>query len=141
MAAPDFYFTLNATFRWIYDNWGEEGLVQYWQGLGREHFAAISEQFRDGGLPAVRDYWQAFFDDDPGGDVSVTLADDAVTVEVRSCPAIKHLQAHGRDIMPLYCRHCTVVSAAMCERAGMAVDVTGGGGSCRQTFRLVNPRT
>jgi hypothetical protein len=134
MAAPDFYFAINATFRWIHDNWGEEGLIQYWRALGREHFATVSKQFREGGLPAVQDYWQAFFAGEPGGEVTVALEHDAVTVTVQTCPALKHLQAHNREIMALYCRHCTVVSEAMCEGTGIAVAVTGGGGSCRQVF-------
>jgi len=134
MAAPDFYFAINATFRWIYDNWGEEGLMDYWQALGREHFADVTERFRQGGMEAVREYWQAFFDEEPGGDVAVERNGDTVTITVRNCPAIKHLRAHGREIMPLYCRHCQVVSEAMCEGAGIQVKVEGGGGSCVQTF-------
>ena len=136
MAAPDFYFAINATFRWIHDNWGEEGLMAYWQALGREHYAVVTERFRQGGMAAVRDYWEAFFAEEPGGDVAVTLDGDMVTIEVRTCPAIKHLRDHGREIMPLYCRHCEVVSQAMCDGAGIAVEVAGGGGSCKQVFRV-----
>jgi hypothetical protein len=144
MAAPDFYFAINATFRWIHENWGEEGLVAYWQALGREHYADLTERFRQGGMEAVRDYWQAFFAEEPGpsaslrvcdGDVSVILNGDTVTIEVRVCPAIKHLREHGREIMPLYCRHCEVVSQAMCEGAGIEVAVEGGGGSCVQRMK------
>ena len=135
MAAPDFYFAINATFRWVYDNWGEEGLVAYWQALGREHYADVTERFREGGMEAVRDYWQDFFAEEPGGDVSVTRDADTVTIDVRVCPAIKHLREHGREIMHLYCRHCQIVSQAMCEGAGIEVQVKGGGGSCVQTFR------
>ena len=134
MAAPDFYFAINATFRWIHGNWGEEGLQQYWQALGREHYGDVTERFRQGGMAGVRDYWQAFFDEEPGGDVSVAQDGDTVTITVRTCPALKHLREHGREIMPLYCRHCQVVSEAMCAGAGIGVDVAGGGGSCVQTF-------
>lgn len=135
MAAPDFYFAINATFRWIHDNWGETALRQYWAAMGREHYAAVTEQFRQGGLEAVRDYWTAFFAAEPGGDVAVELQPGQVLVDVRTCPAIKHLRDHGREIMPLYCEHCTVVSGAMCAGAGMTVTVEGGMGQCRQTFR------
>lgn len=135
MAAPDFYFAINATFRWIYDNWGEEGLVRYWEALGREHFAPITERFKRGGLPAVAAYWQEFFTAEPGGEVSVAMVGDRmVLVEVQTCSAIVHLLKHHREIMPLYCRHCTHVSRAMCEGAGIQVCVEGGGGSCRQVF-------
>lgn len=134
MAAPDFYFAINATFRWIYDNWGEQGLIRYWETLGHEHYAPVAERFRLGGLEAVRDYWTDFFAEEPGGEVSVDLVEGQVVIEVRRCPAIAHLQKHGREIMPLYCKHCTHVSRAMCEGAGIEVEVIGGGGACRQFF-------
>jgi hypothetical protein len=136
MPAPDFYFCLNATFRFIHDKWGEQALRDYWRALGREHYASVTERFREGGLEAVRDYWQAFFDEEPGGDVSVRLDGAEVVIDVRVCPAIRHLREHDRDIMPLYCDHCTVVSQAMCEGAGIEVSVEGGGGSCVQRFRV-----
>ena len=134
MAAPDFYFAINATFRWIYDNWGEEGLVDYWERLGHEHFAAVTERFRQGGLEAVREYWCEFFNEEPGGDVSVDLVGDQVVLDIRTCPAVKHLREHGREVMPLYCRHCYHVSQAIGDGADLAVRVEGGGGSCRQLF-------
>jgi hypothetical protein len=134
MAAPDFYFAINATFRWIHDSWGEEGLQEYWQALGHDHYADVTERFRSGGMTAVREYWQAFFAEEPGGDVSVAQDGDVVTITVRTCPAIRHLREHGRKIMPLYCRHCQVVSEAMCKGAGISVDVQGGGGACVQVF-------
>lgn len=134
MAAPDFYFAINATFRWIHDNWGEAGLLDYWRALGREHHAPQTERFRQEGMEAVRAYWQAFFDDEPGGDVSVAREGDTVTITVRTCPAIKHLREHGREIMPMYCQHCQVVSEAMCAGAGIGVEVQGGGGACVQVF-------
>lgn len=134
MAAPDFYFAVNATFRWIYENWGEEDLTAYWRTLGREHYAKLTRCFAAGGLQAVYDYWREFFANEPGGEVFVELLDDRVVITVKQCPAISHLRAHGRDIMPLYCRHCTVVSQAMCEGAGIAVEVEGGDGACVQVF-------
>jgi len=135
MAAPDFYFAINATFRWIYDNWGETGLIAYWEAMGREHFAEQMKCFAEGGLPAVEEYWSRFFAQEPGGAVIVELVGDEVITDVQVCPAIRHLREHGREIMPLYCQHCQVVSQAMCEGAGIAVEVTGGVGSCRQVFR------
>ncbi|NPV47547.1 MAG: hypothetical protein HPY69_11350 [Armatimonadetes bacterium] len=136
MAAPDFYFAINATFRWIHANWGEEGLRAYWEAMGREHYAEVTERFRAGGLDAVYHYWRDFFATEPGGDVCVQQGAKAVTIEVRKCPAIRHLREHGREIMPLYCDHCRVVSQAMCEGAGIVVEVEGGMGCCRQTFAL-----
>ncbi|MEN6302623.1 MAG: hypothetical protein ABFD96_07870 [Armatimonadia bacterium] len=134
MAAPDFYFAINATFRWILERCGEGGLREYWRALGRQHYAHLTERLKGGGLPALRDYWERFYAEEPGGEVSLELAEEALVLTVHTCPAIKHLRAHGREIMPLYCEHCTHVSAAFCEPAGIGVKVVGGGGTCRQVF-------
>lgn len=136
MAAPDFYFALDATFRWIEANWGAAGLRAYWEALGREHYAGLSERFRAGGLPAVAEHWEAFFAAEPGGEVEVRRLPEEVRIEVRVCPAVRHLRTHGREPMPRYCEHCTVVSQALGEAAGLAVRVEGGGGSCCQYFTL-----
>jgi hypothetical protein len=136
VAAPDFYFAVNATFRWIHDNWGEEGLLTYWRSLGREHYAPLAARVQCEGLPALRRHWEAFFADEPGAVVEVLETPHSVTLEVNVCPAFKHLREAGRDIVPFYCRHCTEVTGAMLEPAGMQVVVEGGDGSCRQTFTM-----
>ena len=78
MAAGDFYFALNATFRFIHDRWGEDALVNYWESLAREYHAPLSQRSREGGLPAVADYWRDYFAHEPGGEVTVEATDEAV---------------------------------------------------------------
>jgi hypothetical protein len=135
MAAGDFYFAINATFRFLHDTWGEQALIDYWVALAREYHAPLSQRFREGGLPAVADYWRDYFDHEPGGEVAVEANDDAVVIDVKDCPAIRWLNEGGREIMPLYCRHCHHVSTALAANAGLSFQLEGGGGTCRQTFR------
>lgn len=136
MPAADFYFAINATFRYILDNHGEQALIGYWRAMGERYFAPLSERFRAGGLDEVERYWRAFFDKEPGGDVRVEQSDDRVLVDVRDCPAIGWLRANGREIVPLYCQHCHHVSSAVASSAGLAFALEGGGGSCRQSFSV-----
>ena len=70
---------------------------------------------------------------EPGAEVVVTL-DDKVTLEVKVCPAFRHLRAHGREVVPCFCEHCHYISAAIGEPAGIKVEIEGGNGSCRQVF-------
>jgi len=134
MAAPDFYFAINATFRFIHERWGEEGLTRYWEALAREYYAPVSARFRDEGLDGVAAYWRDFFAEEPGGSVEVRADADAVVIRVAECPAIRHLRAHGREVMPLYCRHCRVVSSAMARAAGLSFALEGGDGACEQRW-------
>jgi hypothetical protein len=134
MAAGDFYFAVNATFRFFLENHGEDALVEYWESLGRGYYAPLSQRFREGGLEEVEAYWCDFFAEEPGGEVEVRRGNHEVEIEVHQCPAIGWLAKNGREIVPSYCRHCHHVSTAIAERAGLGFALEGGGGTCRQTF-------
>ena len=134
VGAADFYFAINATFRFIEQRFGREGLRRYWQELGTGYYAPVTAAWKRGGLAAVADYWRAFFAAEPGAEVEVEATGENVTLEVRVCPAIKHLRAHRREIVPCFCQHCYYVSEAMAAPAGLTVRVEGGNGACRQTF-------
>lgn len=134
VGAADFYVAINATFRFVAKRFGPEGLRRYWTELGRQYGAPVTEGWRAGGLPAVAAYWRAFFAAEPGADVQVREESAAVVVEVKTCPAIRHLRQHGREIVPQFCQHCYFASQAMGEGANVEVRVCGGNGRCTQTF-------
>lgn len=133
--APDFYFGINATFRFIHERLGREAWVAYLEHLARGYFDPVNQAWRQGGLKAVALYWRAFFAAEPGGDVEVRASDDEVVIDVRRCPAIAHLKAAGRDIVPYYCGHCAILGAARAAEADLAMNLSGGNGVCRHVYR------
>lgn len=135
MSAPDFYFAINATFRHIHDRYGEPALVEYWRRLGRDYYRARTDRWREGGLEEVARDWQAYFAEEPGAEVRVRRDADQVELDIAVCPAIRHLRACSREVVPYYCEHCDHVCGAMAEAAGLRFERTGGMGSCRQAFR------
>jgi hypothetical protein len=134
VGAADFYFAINATFRFLLGKLGLEGLRRYWRDLGTSYFAPVTARWQGGGLPAIAEYWRAFFAAEPGAEVTVEQTADRVTLQVRRCPAIAHLRAHGREIVPCFCQHCYFIGEAMAAPAGFTARVTGGNGACTQTF-------
>ena len=132
--SADFYYATNATFRFIIARLGMEGWRRYLGDLGRDYFAPVNARWRAGGLPAVADYWRAFFAAEPGARVEVNASADRVEVKVTECPAIKHLRAGGREIVREYCQHCYFLGTARAESAGLTMRLTGGNGSCRHTY-------
>ena len=135
VGAADFYFAISATFSFIHRRFGVEELRRFWTELGREYFAPVAERWKVRGLNGVEEYWRAFFAAEPGAEVEVAATADAVTLDVKVCPAICHLRAHQREILPCFCQHCYFVSEAMASPAGLTVRVAGGNGACRQTFQ------
>jgi len=132
--AADFYFAINATFRFLLLRRGVAGWQRYLVEMGRGYYEPVNRRWREGGLAAVARYWRAFFAAEPGAVAEVTEHRDRVEVHVRECPAIKHLRAGGREIVREYCQHCYHLGAARAEAAGLTMRLSGGNGACRHTF-------
>jgi hypothetical protein len=132
--AGDFYYAINATFRFLLGTQGPEAWRAYLRDLGRDYYAPVNARWRAGGLPEVARYWRAFFAAEPGADVVVSEATGRVEIEVRVCPAIAHLRQGGRKIVREYCQHCQILGAARAEAAGLEMRLAGGNGTCRHTY-------
>jgi hypothetical protein len=136
VGSADFYFAINATFRFILGKLGRQGWIRYLEDLGREYYAPVNRQWQAGGLPAVAGYWRAFFAAEPGAVVGVTELPDRVELHVRVCPLIKHLRSHGRAPIPEFCQHCYHLGSARAAAAGLTMRLCGGDGSCVHTYAL-----
>lgn len=132
--SADFYYAVNATFRFLLQRLGRDGWRRYLEEMGRGYFDPVNRQWAQGGLPAVARYWRAFFAAEPGAVVDVAELPDRVEVRVRECPALKHLRAGGRVIVAEYCQHCHFLGAARAESAGLTMRLAGGNGSCCHTY-------
>lgn len=134
MAAPDFYFAVNAMFRHLHDRYGKPVLIDYWRSLGREYCARRIARWKEGGAEVIASDWRDYFAQEPQAGVDVRVDGGAVELDVHICPAIKHLRDCGRDIVPYFCEHCDHTCGAMAEAAGYAFERSGGMGSCKQRF-------
>jgi hypothetical protein len=134
VGAADFYAAINATFRFIEKQFGIDGLRRYWTDLGQRYYAPVSDRWQAGGLTAVAAYWRAFFAAEPEAEVEVIETENEVQVEVHTCPAIRYLRAHNREIVPCFCQQCAFVSAVIGSRSGIEVRLSGGNGTCTQRF-------
>jgi len=133
--AADFYFAINATFRFIHTRLGREGWIAYLKHLAQNYFHPVNQAWKKEGLKAVATYWKAFFDAEPDGDVEIQSSADEVVIAVRRCPTIAHLKQSGRKIVPFYCEHCALLGEARAAEAGLTMNVSGGDGSCQHIYR------
>lgn len=132
--APDFYFAIHATFRFIIEKYGRNAWIRYLRDLGRGYFAPVNEQWSREGLSGVAAYWKEFFNAEPGADVSIVESDNEVIIEVHQCPIISHLRSSERKIISCFCQHCYYLNNARAEEAGMSMMVKGGAGSCTHHY-------
>ncbi len=134
VGAAGFYTAINATFRFIEERFGREGLIRYWREIGSTYYKPVSERWSEGGLDSVAEYWRAFFAAEPGTEAEVSRSENEARVQVRQCPLIRHLRQEKRGIVPCLCQHCYFVSESIAEPAGLTVRIKGGNGSCEQRF-------
>ena len=71
VGAADFYFAINATFRFVLAQVGLDGLRRYWTDLGASYFAPVSDRWKSKGLSGIEEYWLSFFKAEPGSEVEV----------------------------------------------------------------------
>ena len=71
--------------------------------------------------------------------IEVGEGSDAAVLDVKVCPATRHLREYGREIVPCFCQHCYFISEAMAAPAGLTVRIEGGNGVCRQKFLRKDP--
>lgn len=134
MSAPDFYFAVNSTARHLHDTYGMDALIDYWQALGREYYAQRALKWQQGGPQAIAADWQEYFLHEPGAVVETSANEHGASLDVRVCPAIKHLRESGREIVPYFCDHCDHTCGSLAAAAGYRFSRSGGMGSCRQHF-------
>tara|TARA_R100000027_G_scaffold66167_3_gene61634 strand:- start:642 stop:1169 length:528 start_codon:yes stop_codon:yes gene_type:complete len=132
--AADFYFAINATFRFLLDSQPGGAWEDYLEQLGREYFAPVNSAWKEEGLPMVAEYWRAFFGAEPGSEVVVEEGEGRVEIDVKVCPAIRHFRTQGRCPVSRYCEHCEILGQARARAAGMGMSLVGGNGSCRHTY-------
>lgn len=141
MAAPDFYFAINATFRHLHDVCGKEALIDYWRSLGHEYYRPRTDRWKHGDLQTLAADWREYFAEEPQAVVEVTVTASTVKLNIAVCPAIKHLRDNGRDIVSYFCEHCDHICGVMAKEADYAFYREGGWGTCRQRFVQHSPET
>lgn len=132
--SPDFYFAVVATLRFVLGKLGHEGLVRYLRDMARDYFRPVNLAWTSGGLDEVAAYWKEFFAAEPGSEVDVSREENAVRVEIRTCPLISHHRRAGRAPLACLCQHCFYLNDARAETAGLAMRLEGGNGSCVHTY-------
>lgn len=139
VGAADFYFAINATFRFILARFGLAGLHRYWTDLGSGYFAPVSHRWQAKGLAGIEEYFRAFFKAEPDAEVEIRRSESMVVVEVKICPAIRHLRVHNREVVSCFCQHCYFINEAIASPAGFTTRIEGGNGSCTQKFQWNSP--
>ena len=115
----DFHSSMNMGIHYLGENYGmdavREYLVQYTGNVYRKVIADMQNR----GLVALADQIRGTYEKEKALEVlDLQLTDNALTVRVSECPAVKHLKATGRDVSPWYRYTTEVVMETLAEAGG-----------------------
>ena len=140
VAAPDFYFAINATFRHLHDVYGKAALIDYWRSLGREYYQSRTERWKNGDLQTVAADWHDYFAEEPRAVVDVTVVEQRELTS-RSARPLNTFATTIATSWRISASTAITFAPAMAETAGYAFHREGGKGKCRQRFVQQPPDT
>jgi len=135
----DFHGALNFALAYVHEGWGIRGVREYLERFARTYHAPRIEAIRRDGLDALEAYLRDLYDRE-GGEVEFERESDRLTLRVRRCPALGHLQHRGDEPVPFFCETTRIVNRVLCEGGGVAfelAEVDPGRAACVQVFRRV----
>lgn len=131
----DFHKSANMTIDYIAGKYGLDAIHEIFFRVGRNVYKDIREHLERGDTGELVKYWGHFFRRE-NADFEIVEDGDSVTLIVRRCPAVAHLQAHGIPVSPHFCDQTEHVNRGMTDGTPYVIDTTiTGEGSCRQVLR------
>jgi len=93
-------------------------LLAYWHELGRLQSLELADRFRQGGLLACQEYWDAIFREE-NCVADTTLTDDYLELRMHRCPSLSKVLDNDATPCDLYCDHCMAWVEPVMQEAGL----------------------
>jgi hypothetical protein len=133
----DFHLALNLMMQYLYDNFGEEALLNYLENYSRAFYKVINEELKMGDISVLIRYFTEIYKKEEWP-VRITSGNNFVEIVQDACPAISHIISKGGKPCPLYRETYNTVYSTMCD--GTPFEYTleyfdDNTGACRQIFK------
>ncbi len=111
----EWYGAYNVIFNWFEKNFGKEGLVKYWQHIGRTCCAEVIETFKGEGLAGVKKYFEGEFSKE-GAEITASLEGEKLFIDIKKCPAYEFMNESDNPYFTPrrdYCGHDEAVNTIL----------------------------
>lgn len=137
---PDFHSSMNMGINYLGEKYGETAVCEYLERYTKNVYHREIADVKKNGLPALEKMILNTYKKEKAEDaVNVSLSAKELTVEVKYCPAVKHLRATGREISEWYVYTTKVVMAVIARESGLSFEMKeydSETGCARYSFRL-----
>ncbi len=129
----DFYRTLNATIRFLSENYGRDFLRETFIRTARCVYRSIYESLKRGCAEELVEHWEYYLGRE-GGEFSIKHAEDGIVFTVKKCPAVSYLQDRGIDVHSDFCMQTVEINRALSDGTPFFIETeVTGQASCVQS--------
>jgi hypothetical protein len=130
----DFHGAINTTINYIVDNFGESALTEIFNCVGRDVYKSIHEKLLNDDPSELIEHLEYYLNREHG-DFTLSVENDAILLEVKQCPAVKHISQLGLELSPHFCKQTIEVNNALCAGTPWQCETTIiEPGRCSQKF-------
>lgn len=116
---PDFHSSMNNGIDYLGENFGEEEVVAYLRDFVKHVYHPVTAAIKESGLAAIeKKILDTYAAEKCPDAVKTVLTDDALTVEIAYCPAVKHLLSTGREVSKWFPYTSSVVMEELAAAGG-----------------------
>lgn len=135
MLHPDFHISTDAAIKFVLGRYGEDMLKELFRRTAHLVYKDIHVSLMSGNPEPLVEHWDYYFKRE-GGEFEIIRNGDEIILEVKTCPAVKHLISRHIKPEPCFCLQTSLLNEAFAE--GTPFEITTeilGTGVCRQVIR------
>lgn len=131
----DFHGATATTINYVLRCSGKEALREIMTRTAQQVYREIYTALQAGDTGPLLEHWEYFFTRE-GGDFSITRQDNGdIVLEVKSCPAVRHLMKLGMEVSEDFCLQTKMINEAWSEGSPFEIRTEKHGKcACTQTI-------
>jgi hypothetical protein len=118
----DFHGALSTGLIYIEQHYGPEAVREYLWQFATTFYAPLTEEVKQRGLIALKEHFERIYQLE-GGEFTITMSPDELTLKVKACPAVTHIRKIGQKVAPLFSETTRTVNEAICDGTPFAAEL------------------
>jgi hypothetical protein len=131
----DFHGAFSYMLIYLEKNYGKKALKDYLLQVAKNVYGGLSEKIKRQELNALEKHLKKIFEIEDAK-YKIIREDGKLILDVKCCPALKHMRKRGYPVMKKFCECDRVITGAICRNAGIKCNIKHDQrkGKCIQEF-------
>lgn len=118
----DFHGAFSYMLIYLEKNYGWKVVKDYLLQVAKNVYGEFSQKIKKQGLKVLTRHLRKIFDVEDA-EYEIRNYNGRLILEVRQCPALKHLRKRAYPVMKRFCECDRIITEAICKNAGVKCDI------------------